>query len=103
MRELTLRNETLAHRIFAIRAELFGAGRAGLEAMAAALSLPPRTWQNYEAGVTMPATVMVRFLVLTGATARWLMTGTGERYFQRRPQSSDLPWDVAVSDRPNVG
>ena len=83
MKEPTLSNAVLARRVREIRAELFGEGPSSLEDMAAELSLPPRTWENYEAGVTMPATTLVHFLALTGANPDWLMAGSGERYSRR--------------------
>jgi hypothetical protein len=89
MKETATRDDTLALRLFEIRAELFGPDRAGLEALAAELSLTPKTWRKYESGATMPAPVMVRFLVVTGATSRWLLTGQGERFFRPRMQRLD--------------
>ena len=47
-----------------------------------ALGLPARTWLNYEGGVTMPATVLLSFLDLTGADPHWLLTGQGLRYLE---------------------
>jgi hypothetical protein len=84
MKEPTPSNAVLARRVQEIRAEVFGEGLSGLEAIAADLSLPPRTWDNYESGVTMPATTLVHFIALTGANPGWLMAGSGERYSRRR-------------------
>jgi hypothetical protein len=83
MREPTQSPDALILRIVEIRIELYGAGRSGVEAIAVSLSLPSRTWANYEAGVTMPATVMVHFLVITGVNPCWLLSGSGERYSHR--------------------
>jgi hypothetical protein len=44
------------------------------------LELPSRTWLNYESGVVIPATVILRFIDLTGANPHWLLTGEGDRY-----------------------
>jgi hypothetical protein len=37
------------------------------------------TWRNYERGITMPAEVLLEFMMLTGADPDWLLTGDGER------------------------
>jgi hypothetical protein len=50
--------------------------------LADALQLPVRTWVNYESGITVPALVMLRFIMLTGACPRWLLTGDPPRYSQ---------------------
>ena len=68
----------LADRLRAIRVELFGE-RGGSE-MARRLSLPVRTWYNYESGVTVPAETILRFMELTSAEPLWLLHGTGPRY-----------------------
>jgi hypothetical protein len=70
----------LAERIASIRSELYGDGQAGLEAIAHELAIPPQTWANYESGVTIPATFIIQFIVLTNANPAWLMDGTGIRY-----------------------
>jgi len=56
--------EVLASRIRQIRVERYG--DHGVPALARALGLPARTWENYEHGVTIPAEVILRFIVLTG-------------------------------------
>lgn len=48
--------------------------------MAAELEIPWRSLANFEAGVNMPAPVMLRFLVATRANPVWLMNGQGDRY-----------------------
>lgn len=72
------RSMELAERVRRVRVEVFGEG--GVGAFAAALGLPPRTWQNYEAGVTIPAQVILGFIEATGVDPLWLLTGHGERY-----------------------
>jgi hypothetical protein len=101
----TLLTATLARRIREIRAEAFGEGRSGVEAVAAELSLPPKNWENYEAGVTMPATVLVHFLVVTGANPLWLMNGSGERYLipPQTPRGDDAPGGMARSSPAESG
>jgi hypothetical protein len=66
----------LARRVREIREDLYGEN--GVEAVARALNLPPRTWLNYEQGITMPAVVMLQFLDLTAADPHWLLTGERE-------------------------
>jgi len=75
-----LRQATLgvAHRVRAVREELYGEG--GGPSLARALDLPYRTWHNYESGVKVPALVILRFIEETGANPHWLLTGEGERY-----------------------
>jgi hypothetical protein len=71
----------LARRIREMRHDLYGEN--GLPILAEALDLPARTWLNYEQGVTMPADVLLRFLVVTGTDPHWLVTGEGDRTFIR--------------------
>ena len=68
----------LGARLRAIRREISGAD--GGAALAGALAIPPRTWENYERGVTIPGWALLRFLAHTGAEPRWLLTGEGPRY-----------------------
>jgi hypothetical protein len=70
----------LCRRLRQIRVELYG--EDGGPMLAEALHLPFRTWLNYEAGVTAPALVVLRFIVLTGACPHWLLTGEPPRYRQ---------------------
>jgi len=55
-------------------------GEEGIPDLANALDIPQRTWINYEAGVIMPAPVLLRFLTLTAAQPNWLLTGEGPKY-----------------------
>lgn len=68
----------LSERLHEIRVELFGE-RGGSE-MARRLNLPVRTWYNYEAGVTVPAEVLLRFMELTSVEPMWLLHGRGAKY-----------------------
>ena len=77
------RSERLAGRVQAIRREVFG--EEGGLAVAEALGLPVRTWMNYEAGVTIPATVILKFIDISGANPRWLLTGEGEKWLEPKP------------------
>ncbi len=72
----------LSERLHEIRVELFG-DRGGSE-MARRLDLPVRTWYNYEAGVTVPAEVLLRFMELTSVEPMWLLHGQGSK-FRREP------------------
>jgi hypothetical protein len=79
----------LAGRIFSLRVDRHGEDASGLAAMAAELGLPERTWANYEAGVTLPAPVMLKFIEITQANPAWLLTGAGDRY--RLPEIRERP------------
>jgi hypothetical protein len=82
MERTTIGNATLATRVRDIRVELFG--EDGPAHVAALLGLPTRTWTNYEDGVTLPATVLLRFIDVTGANPAWLLSGQGDRFTTRR-------------------
>jgi len=71
----------LAHRVRKIRRDIYG--ESGVPDLAEDLNLCARTWLNYESGVIIPATVMLRFLEVTGANPAWLLTGDGTRYRAR--------------------
>lgn len=68
----------LAYRVREVREELYGVNGGPL--LAEALRLPYRTWFNYEAGCTIPAQVILRFIEVTRADPHWLLTGEGEKY-----------------------
>ena len=55
-------------------------GEDGGPMLAEALGLPPRTWANYEMGVTVPAPVVLLVIELTGVCPHWLLTGEPPRY-----------------------
>ncbi len=71
----------LARRVREIRADFFGAHGGPL--LADALQLPFRTWMNYEAGCTIPAQVILRFIEVTDAHPHWLLSGEGAKYLTR--------------------
>jgi hypothetical protein len=73
----------LAGRVRAIRRRVFG--EQGGPRLAEALGLPERTWRNYEAGVTIPAPVILRFIAVCGASPHWLLTGEGEPVVEASP------------------
>ncbi len=76
--ELVREKCSLAERLRAIRAELFGE-RGGPE-LARRLGIPVRTWYNYEAGVTVPAEVVLRIIQLTSLEPSWLLNGKGPKF-----------------------
>jgi hypothetical protein len=69
---------SLSRRLREIRQELFG--EHGGPELARRLSLPARTWYNYETGVTVPAEVLLGFIDQTGANPLWLLSGEGMKY-----------------------
>src|SRR3954447_1540336 len=73
----------LAGRLATLRLELFG-DRGGPE-MARQLSIPVRTWYNYEGGVTVPAEVILKIIELTAVEPAWLLHGKGPKFRQARP------------------
>jgi hypothetical protein len=73
--------QDLARRIREIREELYG--EHGGPLLAEALDLPFRTWHNYEAGCTIPAHSILRFIEVTDAHPHWLLTGEGDKYLSR--------------------
>src|SRR5437660_9241534 len=85
----------LADRLRQLRSEMFGE-RGGPE-LARRLGLPARTWYNYEAGVTVPAEVLLRFIELTGVNTRWLANGEGPKsrdWHEERPISERTPVEL---------
>jgi hypothetical protein len=71
----------LSARIREIRLALYGEN--GGPILAEALGIPFRTLHNYESGCTIPAHAILRFIEVTGAHPRWLLTGLGERFGDR--------------------
>ena len=68
----------LAVRLREIRVELYG--EHGGPMLAEELEIPYRAWVRYEAGASMPAQVMLRFLERTGTSPHWLLTGDGPKF-----------------------
>jgi hypothetical protein len=68
----------ISMRLREVRQELFG--EHGGPELARRLSLPARTWYNYESGVTVPAEVLLAFIDQTGTNPIWLLTGQGQKY-----------------------
>lgn len=65
----------LARRVCQVRTELFG--EDGSARLAEVLRIPHRTWMNYEAGVAIPAMVILRLILACEVDSRWLLTGEG--------------------------
>jgi hypothetical protein len=78
---------TLARRLRAIRVERFHDDGGPL--LAGVLDVPLRTWENYEAGVTIPGWILLRFMDVTGVDPRWLLTGEGDKYRPREHSGDD--------------
>lgn len=76
----------ISSRLREVRQELFG--EHGGPELARRLSLPARTWYNYETGVTVPAEVLLGFIEETGVNPLWLLSGRGPRY--RRNLEDDI-------------
>jgi hypothetical protein len=77
MNHRSARRAALTDRIREVREERFG---EVVEDLAKRLGIPPQTWRNYEGGCTMPADVLLNFIMLTKARPTWLATGEGEKY-----------------------
>lgn len=75
----------LASRVREIREELYGVH--GGPVLAESLRLPFRTWHNYESGCTIPAPAILRFIEVTRASPRWLLTGEGDKFTSRHDES----------------
>ncbi len=78
MNHLRLHERTLARRLRSVRRERFGDD--GVPELAALLEIPPETWENYEAGVLVPATILLAFIAETGVSPHWLLTGKAPKY-----------------------
>jgi hypothetical protein len=85
----------LAERLRTIRTELYGP-RGGPE-VARRLGIPIRTWYNYEAGVTVPAEIVLRFVELTAAEPMWLLHGKGPRYRSTPPAPEGVGPNASVA------
>ena len=65
----------LARRVCQVRRDLYG--EDGIPRLADVLRIPPRTWMNYESGVTIPALVILRLIAACDVAPHWLLTGEG--------------------------
>jgi hypothetical protein len=80
----TLKSD-LATRIRDVRIALYG--EHGGPLLAQALGVPFRTLHSYEAGSTIPAHSILRFIQLTGVDPHWLLTGDGAWFLDRDSSS----------------
>ncbi|WP_435017498.1 hypothetical protein TA3x_005113 [Tundrisphaera sp. TA3] len=77
----------IARRLRLVRVALYG--EDGEAEFADTLGLPPGTWANYEAGVTIPGHAILRVLALTGVCPRWLLAGDGPpTYLDQKAEAS---------------
>jgi hypothetical protein len=75
------KNVSLAERLREIRKDMYG--DQGGQSLADALAIPLGTWLNYESGVVMPASVVLKLIALASVNPHWLLNGQGERYDRR--------------------
>jgi hypothetical protein len=68
----------LAGRLREIREEIYGLD--SIPVLSEALGIPAWTWSNFESGVVIPGLLLLRFMALTGAHPRWLLTGEGPKF-----------------------
>jgi hypothetical protein len=81
--DLEAQKAGFVRRIREVRVALYG--EFGVARLAELLGVPCQTWDNYEAGVAMPALVALRFLEATRLSPEWLLSGDGPRYRVRHP------------------
>jgi hypothetical protein len=74
----------LAERLVALRSELYG--NHGAPELARRLGIPPRTWYNYEKGVTVPAEIILKVINVTLVEPRWLLNGNGPKFRHARTE-----------------
>jgi hypothetical protein len=73
----------LSTRVRAVRMQLFG--ECGGPMLAELLGIPQRRLARIEAGEPIPAEILLRFIAVTGANPRWLLSGEGETYGMPAP------------------
>ena len=91
----------IASRIRRVRRDLYGDD--GLPAMADALGLPARTWENYKDGVTIPGESLLAFLALTSARPEWAADGPGAAAVAALMLRFRIKVDPEKATRPNLG
>jgi hypothetical protein len=74
----TTTNRDIAARLRDVREDMYG--EHGAQFMADALGIALRTWMNYEAGVVMPAKIVLQVIDTMHVNPSWLLTGRGEKY-----------------------
>jgi hypothetical protein len=73
--------DQLPERLREIRLDRFG--EHGIARLSAAMEIPARTWENFEAGVQVSGWALLKFIEICGVDPHWLLTGEGERYRDR--------------------
>jgi hypothetical protein len=68
----------IAERVRQIRIERYGEN--GGPVLAKAMGIPFHCWASYEAGVTMPSEVLLRFIQVTNSNPNWFLTNLDEKY-----------------------
>ena len=68
----------LARRLRDVREDFQRDGPGSL--LVRSLGVSERRWAGYEAGATVPGTVILRLIMLTGVSPKWLLNGDGPRY-----------------------
>jgi hypothetical protein len=72
------RRAELGERLRAVREDI--RAENGVQLLSERLNVPARTWMNYEAGVVVPAEVVLRLITLADVNPYWLLTGEGQKY-----------------------
>lgn len=90
--------QEMGRRLIQIRSDLYSVGGAG--ELAQHLGVPTRTWTNYEAGVTVPAEIILMLVCRIGVKPHWLLTGKGRKYARllARPSFDSPVVDGAIPD-----
>ena len=68
----------LSRRLREVREDRFGNGETAL--LACSLGVPAQTLENYESGCSIPGHLLLGFIMATGVSPRWLLTGEGRMY-----------------------
>jgi hypothetical protein len=68
----------LSRRLREVREDRFGTGGTAL--LARSLGVPPGTLENYESGCSIPGHLLLGFIMATGVSPHWLLTGEGYKY-----------------------
>jgi hypothetical protein len=72
----------LSRRLREVREDRFG--RGGTALLAHSLGVPAGTLENYESGCSIPGHLLLGFIMATGVSPHWLLTGEGRKYDEER-------------------
>jgi hypothetical protein len=96
--------QALAKRVREVRVDV--CGEHGGPELARRLGIAPRTWNNYEMGVTVPAEVLLTLIERTSVEPAWLLRGKGEKYrtpalglVSDHPDRSPTSYDTGLMQR----